>query len=72
MASHPIDNPHLLSTPEVDNSPHSEEGHLHPEIPYALPHEEVNQFKRITRAYAQKSMHFPSPPSSLEENNKEY
>jgi hypothetical protein len=62
MASHPTDNPPLLSTPEADNSPHSEEGHLHPEIPYALPHEEVNQFRRITRAYARQIDAFPFTP----------
>jgi len=52
MASHPTDNPCLPSTPEADNSPNYKEGPLHPEIPYALPHEEVNQFIIITRAYA--------------------
>jgi hypothetical protein len=52
MASHSTDIPHLLSTPEAGNSPHPEEEPFHPEIPYALPHEEVNQFRRITRAYA--------------------
>jgi hypothetical protein len=52
MASHPIENPCLLSTPEESNSPKSEEEPFHPEIPYALPHKEVNQFRRITRAYA--------------------
>jgi hypothetical protein len=62
MASHPTDNPPLPSTPEVDNSPHSEEGYLHPEIPYALPHEEVNQFRRITRAYARQIDTFPFTP----------
>jgi hypothetical protein len=36
----------------MGNSPKSEEEPFHPEIPYALPHEEVNQFRRITRAYA--------------------
>jgi hypothetical protein len=35
----------------MDNSPQPEEEPFHPEIPYALPHEEVNQFRRITRAY---------------------
>jgi hypothetical protein len=52
MASHPTDNPLLLSTPKVGNSPKSEEEHFHPKILYAIPHEKVNQFKRITRAYA--------------------
>jgi hypothetical protein len=60
MASHPTDNPRLLSTPEMGNSPKSEEEPFHPEIPYALPHEEVNQFRRITRAYARQiDMHCP-------------
>jgi hypothetical protein len=54
MASHSQDNPHTLSTPEKSNSPQQEEEHLFPEIPYSFPHEELNQFKRITRAYAQK------------------
>ena len=27
--------------------------HLFPEIPYTLPHEELNEFRRINRAYAQ-------------------
>jgi hypothetical protein len=52
MASHSQDNPHTLSTPEMSNSPQDEEEHLYPDIPYALPHEELNQFRRITRAYA--------------------
>jgi hypothetical protein len=59
MASHSTDNPHLLSTPEVGNSPQPEEEPFHPEIPYALPHEEVNQFRRITRAYARQIAHCP-------------
>jgi hypothetical protein len=46
----------------VDNSPHSEEGYLHPEIPYALAHEEVNQFRRITRDYAIQISAFPFTP----------
>jgi hypothetical protein len=41
-----------MSTLETGNSPKSKEEPFHPEIPYALPHEEVNQFRRITRAYA--------------------
>jgi hypothetical protein len=52
MASHSQDNPHTLSTPEMSNSPQPEEERLFPDIPYALPHEELNQFRRITRAYA--------------------
>jgi hypothetical protein len=62
MASHPTEILPLPSNPEVDNLPHSKEGYLHPEIPYALPHEEVNQFRRITRAYAQKIGAFPFTP----------
>jgi hypothetical protein len=62
MASHPTDNPRLLSTPEADSSPHSEGEPFHPEIPYALPHEEVNQFRRITRAYARQIDMFPFTP----------
>jgi hypothetical protein len=52
MASHSIDNPHTLSAPKEGNSPQPDEEPFHPEIPYALPHEEVNQFRRIIRAYA--------------------
>jgi hypothetical protein len=62
MGIHPTDNPPLPSAPKVDKSPQSEEGYLHPEIPYTLPHEEVNQFRRITRAYAQKISTFPFTP----------
>ena len=51
MASHSQDNPHTLSTPETSNSPHPKEEPLYLDIPYALPHEELNQFRRITRAY---------------------
>jgi hypothetical protein len=51
MASQPQDNPHMLSTLEMSNSPQPEEEPFHLEIPYALPHDEVNQFRRITRAY---------------------
>jgi hypothetical protein len=66
MASHPKDNPRLPSTPKVDNSPHSEEGPLHPEIPYALPHEEVNQFRRITGTYCYNpKFHYPCLPSIM-------
>ena len=52
MASHSQDSPHTLSTPETSKSPQQEEEHLFPEIPYTLTHEELNQFRRITRAYA--------------------
>jgi hypothetical protein len=51
MANHPTNIPRLQSTPETSNSSKFEEEPFHPEIPYALPHEEVNQFRRITRAY---------------------
>jgi hypothetical protein len=63
MASHSQDNPHTESTPEMSNSPqHEEVEHLFPEIPYALPHEELNQFRRITRAYAQQIGALPLAP----------
>jgi hypothetical protein len=52
MASHSQDSPHTMSTPETSNSPQPKEESFHPEIPYALPHKELNQFRRITRAYA--------------------
>jgi hypothetical protein len=52
MASHSQDNPHTLSTHEMSNSPQQEEENSFLEIPYALPHEELNQFIRITRDYA--------------------
>jgi hypothetical protein len=52
MASHSQENPHTLSTPEMNNSPQPEKEPLYSNIPYALPHEEFNQFKRITREYA--------------------
>ena len=32
---------------------------MFPDIPYSLPHEELNQFRRITRAYAQQIGVFP-------------
>ena len=59
MASHCQDNPHTESTPETSNSPHKEEENLFPEIPYGLPHEELSQFRRITRAYTQQIGSFP-------------
>jgi hypothetical protein len=52
MDSHSQDNTHTVSTLKTSNSLQQEEEHLFPEIPYSLPHEELNQFKRITRAYA--------------------
>jgi hypothetical protein len=36
----------------MSNSPQLEEETFHPEIPYALPQEELNQFRRITRECA--------------------
>jgi hypothetical protein len=35
---------------------------LFPDIPYALPHEELNQFRRITRAYARQIGVLPLAP----------
>jgi len=47
----------------MSNSPqHEEVEHLFPEIPYALSHEELNQFKRIPRPYAQKIRALPLGP----------
>jgi hypothetical protein len=62
MDSHSQDNLHTESTPEMSNSPQHEEEHLFPEIPYALPHEELNQFKRITRAYTRQIGSLPLAP----------
>jgi len=62
MASHSQDNLHTLSTPETSKSPQYVEENLFPDIPYALPHEELNQFKRITRAYAKQIGAFPLAP----------
>jgi len=62
MASHSQDNPHTLSTLEMSNSPQQEEEHLFLEIPYALPHEDLNQFKRIKRAYTQQIGSLPLSP----------
>jgi hypothetical protein len=36
----------------MSNSPQPKEERLFHDIPYALPQEELNQFRRITRAYA--------------------
>jgi hypothetical protein len=52
MASPSRDSPHTLIIPKNDNSPQPKKELFHPEIPYALRHEEVNQFRRITRSYA--------------------
>jgi hypothetical protein len=52
MASHSQDIPHTMSTPETSNSPDHEEECLFPDITYTLPHEELNQFRRIKRPYA--------------------
>jgi hypothetical protein len=43
----------------MSNSPEPKEEHILHEIPYALPHEELNQFRRITRAYARQIGAFP-------------
>jgi hypothetical protein len=59
MASHSQGNPHTLSTHETSNSPRHKEEHVFPDIPYALHHEEFNQFRRITRSYAQQINVFP-------------
>jgi hypothetical protein len=59
MASHSQENPHTLSTLEMINSLQQEEEHLFPEIPYALPHEELNEFRRIKRAYARQIIALP-------------
>jgi hypothetical protein len=59
MASHSQYNPHTLSTHETSNSPQHEEEHLFPDIPYTLPHEEFNQFRRITRSYARQIVALP-------------
>jgi hypothetical protein len=54
MDSHSQENPHTKNTPTTSNSSqHKEEKCVYPEIPYILPHEELNKFKKITRAYAQ-------------------
>jgi hypothetical protein len=71
MASPSQDNPHTLSIPEMDNSPQPEEEPFHPEIPYALPHEEVNQFRRITRAYARQIGALSLAPILPRRKNKE-
>jgi hypothetical protein len=63
MASPSQDNPHKEGTPTTSNSPHTEEDmYLHPEIPYVIPHEEINVFRRITRAYAGYIKAFPLAP----------
>jgi hypothetical protein len=48
-----------LSTLETSNSPQQEEEHIFPEIPYALPHEKLNQFRIITRSYARQIRALP-------------
>jgi len=53
MASHSQDNRHTKNTPTTSkSSQHNEKECMYPEIPYILPHEELNNFRRITRAYA--------------------
>jgi hypothetical protein len=46
----------------MSNSPQIVEEHLFPEIPYSLPHEELNQFIRITRAYTRQIIVLPLAP----------
>jgi hypothetical protein len=63
MASHSQDIPHTQSTLDTSNSPqHEEEEHMYPEILYALPHEELNKFRRITRAYPRQIKALPLAP----------
>jgi hypothetical protein len=63
MASHSQYNPHTESNPKMSNSLKKEEvEQLFPEITHALPHEELNQFIRIARAYAQKIRSLPLAP----------
>jgi hypothetical protein len=59
MDSNSQDNPHTLSTLETSNSCQQEEENLFSEIPYTLPQEELNQFKRITRYYARQTGALP-------------
>jgi hypothetical protein len=59
MASHSQDNPHTLSTLEMSNSPQQEEEHLFLEIPYALPHGELNQFKESQEITPNNLDHYP-------------
>jgi hypothetical protein len=63
MASHFQDIPHTRSTPNTSNSPqHEEEEYMYPKIPYALPHKELNKFRRITRAYTRQIGELPLSP----------
>ena len=62
MAINSQDNPHMLSTPKRSNSPQPEQEYFHSKIPYALPHKEVNQFRRITRAYTRQIDAFSLAP----------
>ena len=63
MASHSQYIPHIESTPDTSKSPQKkEQEHMYPEISYALPHEELNKFRRITRAYAQQIGGLPLAP----------
>jgi hypothetical protein len=43
----------------MSNSPQHEEENIFLEIPYALPHEDLNQFRIITRSYPRKIGSFP-------------
>jgi hypothetical protein len=70
MASHSQEIHHTESTPNMSNSPQNEEEeHLYPKIPYSLPHEELNKFRRITIAYAQQIRALPLA-TSLKKTNK--
>jgi hypothetical protein len=62
MSSHSQDMPHTLSTPETSKSPQHKEENIFPDIPYTLPHKELNQFRIITRDYAQQISAFPLAP----------
>jgi hypothetical protein len=63
MASPSQDIPIIEGTPTTSDSPHVEDdSYLHLDIPYAIPHEEINMFRRITRAYARQIRAFPLVP----------
>jgi hypothetical protein len=49
--------------PFNNTSPQAEESYgYHPEIPYVVSHEEINTFRRITRAYARQIGALPTTP----------
>ena len=63
MASHSQYIPHTKNTPDTSKSPqHEEEENFYPEIPYSLPHKELNKFRRITKAYARQIKELPLSP----------